>query len=157
MVGAIVEVDPATGMLKLLRFCMVHDAGVVVNPMLAEANVHGGIAQGIGGAIYEHLVYDENGQCKTATFMDYTLPTAVEIPPLELAHQETPSPFTPLGTKGVGESGVSGTLGAICGAVENALPELDLRLLEMPLAPERLWRAIQAAPRRSANGGGPVR
>jgi carbon-monoxide dehydrogenase large subunit len=156
-VGAVVEVDPASGGLKLLRVCMVHDSGVVVNPMLAEGNVHGGIAQGIGGAIYEHLVYDENGQFKTGTFMDYTLPTAVEIPPLELAHQETRSPFTPLGTKGVGESGVLGILGAICGAVENALPELDLRLLEMPLAPERLWRAIQAAPKRAANGGGSVR
>jgi carbon-monoxide dehydrogenase large subunit len=157
VVGAIVEVDPADGKLKLLRVCMVHDSGVVVNPMLAEGNVHGGIAQGIGGAIYEHLVYDENGQFKTGTFMDYTLPTAVEIPPLELAHQETRSPFTPLGTKGVGESGVLGILGAICGAVENALPELDLRLLEMPLAPERLLRAIQTAPKRTANGGGTAR
>lgn len=157
VVGAIVEVDPATGALKLLRVCMVHDSGVVVNPMLAEGNVHGGIAQGIGGAIYEHLVYDENGQFKTGTFMDYTLPTAVEVPPLELAHQETRSPFTPLGTKGVGESGVAGILGAICGAIENALPELDLRLLEMPLAPERLRRAIKAAPRRAANAGGAVR
>jgi aerobic carbon-monoxide dehydrogenase large subunit len=157
VVGAIVEVDPADGKLKLLRVCMVHDSGVVVNPMLAEGNVHGGIAQGIGGAIYEHLVYDENGQFKTGTFMDYTLPTAVEIPPLELAHQETRSPFTPLGTKGVGESGVLGILGAICGAVENALPELDLRLLEMPLAPERLLRAIQTAPKRATNDGGSAR
>jgi len=156
-VGAIVEVDPASGGLKLLRVCMVHDSGVVVNPMLAEGNVHGGIAQGIGGAIYEHLVYDENGQCKTGTFMDYTLPTAVEIPPLELGHQETRSPFTPLGAKGVGESGVAAILGAICSAVENALPDLDLRLLEMPLSPERLRRAIMSAPKHSANGGGAAR
>jgi carbon-monoxide dehydrogenase large subunit len=156
-VGTIVEVDPATGVLKLLRVCMVHDSGVVVNPLLAEGNTQGGIAQGIGGAIYEHLVYDENGQFKTATFMDYTLPTAVEIPPIQMAHQETRSPFTPLGTKGVGESGVLGILGAICGAVENALPELSLRLLEMPLSPERVWRAIQAAPRRDGNGVGAKR
>jgi len=154
VVGAIVEVDPASGRLQLLRVCMIHDSGVVVNPMLAEGNVHGGIAQGIGGAIYEHLVYDENGQFKTGTFMDYTLPTAVEIPPLELGHQETRSPFTPLGTKGVGESGVAAILGAICSAVENALPELDLRLLEMPLSPERLFGAIRSAPKRSVNGGG---
>jgi len=157
VVGAIVEVDPANGALKLLRVCMVHDSGVVVNPLLAEGNTHGGIAQGIGGAIYEQLVYDENGQFKTGTFMDYTLPTAVEIPPLELGHQETRSPFTPLGAKGVGESGVAAILGAICSAVENALPELDLRLLEMPLSPERLRGVIRSAPKRSSDGGGAAR
>jgi carbon-monoxide dehydrogenase large subunit len=155
--AVIVEVDTATGGLKLLRAYMVHDSGVVVNPLLAEGNLHGGLAQGIGGAIYEHLVYDENGQFKTATYMDYTLPTAVEVPPFEVAHQETRSPFTPLGTKGVGESGVAAILGAICSAVENALPELDLRLLEMPLTPERLWREIQAAPKRAGNGDAKAR
>jgi aerobic carbon-monoxide dehydrogenase large subunit len=144
-VACVVEVDPETGVLKVLRCCMVHDSGTVINPMLAEGNVHGGITQGLGGAVYEHLVYDDHGQFKTATFMDYTLPTAVEVPPFEFEHQETRSPFTPLGHKGVGESGVAGILGAICSAVENALPHLDLRLTEMPLKPQQLWNAIREA------------
>jgi carbon-monoxide dehydrogenase large subunit len=144
-VACIVEVDPDTGVLKVLRCCMVHDSGTVINPMLAEGNVHGGMTQGLGGALYEHLVYDENGQFKTATFMDYTLPTAVEVPSYEFEHQETRSPFTPLGHKGVGESGVAGILGAVCGAVENALPHLNLRLQEMPLKPQRVWQAIREA------------
>jgi carbon-monoxide dehydrogenase large subunit len=146
-VACIVEVEPETGFVKVLRCCMVHDSGVVINPLLAEANVHGGIAQGLGGALYEHLVYDEAGQLKTATFMDYTLPTAVEVPSLEFEHQVTPSPFTPLGTKGVGESGVTGIMGAVCSAVENALPHLNLNLSEMPLKPDRVWQAIQTAQR----------
>lgn len=144
-VACIVEVDPETGVLKVLRCCMVHDSGTVINPLLAEGNVHGGVTQGLGGAIYEHLVYDDNGQFKTATFMDYTLPTAVEVPPFEFEHQETRSPFTPLGHKGVGESGVAGVLGAVCSAVENALPHLNLRLQEMPLKPLQLWQAIRDA------------
>ena len=115
---------------------LVHDAGTIINPLLADANLHGGIAQGIGGAMYEKIAYDESAQPLTATFMDYTIPTAVEMPNFELGHQETPSPFTPLGTKGVGESGVGAPLGALCSAIENALPELDLRLTELPLTPE---------------------
>ena len=115
---------------------------------MAEANLHGGIAQGLGGAMYEHLVYDEAGQLKTTTFMDYTLPTAVDVPWMDVEHQETPSPFTPLGTKGVGESGVTGPLGSLCGAVESAFPELELNLSEMPLTPQTVWRAIHQAKRR---------
>jgi aerobic carbon-monoxide dehydrogenase large subunit len=144
-VACIVEVDPDTGVVKILRYCAVHDSGIVVNPLMAEGNLHGGTAQGIGGALFEELVYDEIGQLTTGTFLDYTLPTAVEVPHLEIEHQETPSPFTPLGTKGVGESGVTGPLGAICGAVENAFPELKLRFTAMPLTPQRVWRALRAA------------
>jgi aerobic carbon-monoxide dehydrogenase large subunit len=143
--ACIVEVDPETGFVEILRFCMVHDAGTIVNPLLAEANLHGGIAQGIGAALYEKVAYDEMAQPLTATFMDYTIPTAIEVPRLELGHQETPTPFTPLGTKGVGESGVGAPLGALCSAVENALPELDMRLTELPLTPSRVWEAIQEA------------
>ena len=150
--ACIVEVDPDTGFVEILRFCMVHDAGTIVNPLLADANLHGGIAQGIGGALYEKIAYDESAQPLTATFMDYTIPTAVEVPNLELGHQETPTPFTPLGTKGVGESGVGAPLGALCSAVENALPELDIRLTELPLTPSRVWEAIQEArAKRGAN------
>jgi aerobic carbon-monoxide dehydrogenase large subunit len=150
-VACIAEVDPETGVVKVLRYCAVHDSGVVVNPLMAEANLHGGIAQGLGGAMYEHLVYDESGQLMTTTFMDYTCPTAVDVPSFEVEHQETPSPFTPLGTKGVGESGVTGPLGALCSAIENALPHLDLKLSTMPLTPHRVWQAVQAA--KAHNGG----
>jgi carbon-monoxide dehydrogenase large subunit len=131
--------------VKILRYCGVHDSGVVVNPLMAEGNVHGGTVQGIGGALFEELVYDDIGQLTTGTFLDYTLPTAVDVPRLEIEHQETPSPFTPLGTKGVGESGVGAPLGALCGAVENAFPELKLRLTAMPLTPQRVWKALRAA------------
>jgi carbon-monoxide dehydrogenase large subunit len=144
-VACIVEVDPETGVVKILRYCGVHDSGVVVNPLMAEGNVHGGTVQGIGGALFEELVYDDIGQLTTGTFLDYTLPTAVDVPRLEIEHQETPSPFTPLGTKGVGESGVGAPLGALCGAVENAFPELKLRLTAMPLTPQRVWKALRAA------------
>src|SRR3990170_4269854 len=143
--ACVVEVDPETGMVEILRFCMVHDAGKIVNPLLADANMHGGIAQGIGAALYEEIAYDEYAQPLTATFMDYTIPTAVEVPSMELGHQETPTPFTPLGTKGVGESGVGAPLGALTSAIENALPHLDLRLTELPLTPARVWSAIQEA------------
>jgi carbon-monoxide dehydrogenase large subunit len=146
--AAIVEVDPDTGHVKILRYCLVEDAGTIVNPLLVDANLHGGIAQGIGGAMFERIAYDEAGQPLTATFMDYTLPTAVELPRLEIGHQQTPAPFTPLGTKGVGESGVGGTLGSLCSAIENALPEADLHLSELPLTPSRIWQAIQDAPAR---------
>ena len=143
--AVVVEVDPETGYVKVLRFCMVHDAGKIINPLLADANLHGGIAQGLGAALYEQIVYDEAAQPLTATFMDYTIPTAVEVPDIELGHQETPTPFTPLGTKGVGESGVGAPLGALCSAVENALPHLDFDLTELPLSPAKVWAAIQTA------------
>ena len=149
-IACIIEVDPETGKIKILKYCAVHDSGTVVNPLMAEANLHGGVCQGIGGAMYENLVYDEAGQLKTTTFMDYTCPTAVEMPWIEVEHQETKSPFTPLGTKGVGESGVTGPLGSVCSAVENAFPELDLKLSDMPLTPQTVWRAIHQAKRREA-------
>ena len=143
--AVVVEVDEETGYVKVLRYCMVHDAGLIVNPLLAEANLHGGVAQGLGAALYEQIAYDDDAQPLTATFMDYTIPTAVEVPDIELKHQETLTPFTPLGTKGVGESGVGAPLGALCSAIENALPELDLQMTELPLTPSRVWSAIQNA------------
>lgn len=144
-VACIVEVDPETGMVRVLRYCAVEDAGRIINPLLADAQLHGGIAQGLGGALYEQLSYDVDGQPLGGTLMDYTIPTAVELPTFEIAHRQTPSPFTPLGTKGVGESGLGGTLGALCAAVENAFPELDLRLERLPLSPNRVWRALREA------------
>lgn len=153
--ACIVEVDPETGFVKILRYCYAHDAGKIINPLLAEANLHGGIHQGIGGALFEEIVYDESGQPRTSTFMDYTIPTAVEIPNYEIVHLETKSPFTPLGTKGVGESGVGGALSALCSAIESALPDHDLHLDRLPLTPDRIWSAIQAAPVKSTAGAAP--
>lgn len=142
--AAVVEVDPLSGFTKLLRYVGVHDCGTVVNPLLVEANGHGALAQSLGGTLYEELRYDENGQLLTTTLMDYTIPTAVEMPPvIVLDHQVTPSPATPLGTKGAGESGVAAPMGAIASAVENALPECSLQLMDLPLKPDRVWRAIQ--------------
>ena len=143
--GCVVEVDPDTGMVKILRVCFVHDAGKIVNPLLATANLHGALAQGIGGSMYEEIAYDDIGQLRTTTFMDYTIPTAVELPRFEIGHHETPSPFTPLGTKGVGESGIGGTMNALCSAIESALYPLDVRISRLPLFPDRIWEQVQAA------------
>ncbi|MDP6816587.1 MAG: xanthine dehydrogenase family protein molybdopterin-binding subunit [Alphaproteobacteria bacterium] len=141
----IIEIDPETGHFDILKYCAVHDSGTVVNPLLAEANLHGGFLQGVGGAAHEHLVYDDDCQLLTTTFMDYTCPTAMEVPFFEVEHQETLSPFTPLGTKGVGESGVAGALSGLCSAIENALPHLDLRFTDLPLSPNAVWNAIHEA------------
>ncbi len=146
--AAVVDVDPATGIVRLVRYAIVHDCGTVVNPLLVDANLQGGIAQGVGGALYERLVYDEGGQLQTTTFMDYTLPTALEMPrnpEFRMGHQETPSPFTPMGVKGAGESGISAPLAAIPSAVEHALSHLKLELMETPITPDRLWKAIRKA------------
>jgi carbon-monoxide dehydrogenase large subunit len=146
--ACIVEVDPDTGSLKILRHCLVEDSGTIINPLLAEANLHGAIAQGIGGTVYEEVVYDDSGQLLTGTLMDYTIPTAVELPRFEILHHETPSPFTRLGAKGVGESGLGSILGALCSAVENAFADLDLWFDQLPLTPARVWHAIDDAKRR---------
>jgi carbon-monoxide dehydrogenase large subunit len=143
--ACVVEVDAETGGVKILRFCLVDDAGTIVNPLLATANLHGSIAQGIGGAMFEQVAYDADGQLLTGTLMDYTIPTAVELPRFEIEHQQTPSPFTPLGMKGIGESGVGACLGALCSAIEDAFPELDLAIDELILSPGRVWRAIRDA------------
>jgi len=140
----IAEVDVETGVVKILRYCAVHDSGKVINPLTAEGNVHGGTAQGIGGAMYEHLVYDDYGQLTTTTFMDYNLPTAMEVPHIELEHQETLSPFSPLGAKGVGESGITSPLGALCSAVEDALRDFSVRIDRLPLSPQNVWNAIHS-------------
>jgi carbon-monoxide dehydrogenase large subunit len=151
--ACVVEVDPHSGLMRILRYSMIEDAGTLVNPLLVDANLHGGITQGIGGAVYEGIVYDDQGQLQTATLMDYTIPTSIEVPRFEIEHQETPSPFTPLGMKGAGESGVGSALGALCSAIEDAFPELDLRLDQLPLTPHRVWSAIRDAEERAAGNG----
>jgi carbon-monoxide dehydrogenase large subunit len=158
--ACVVEVDPETGECRLLRCSIVADAGTIVNPLLATAQLHGGLAFGIGTALFEQLGYDDRGQFVTGTLMDYTMPTAVELPSFGVQHQQTPSPFTPLGTKGVGESGIGGVLAAVASAIEDAFPELDLRLSRLPLTPAALWRALNEARARAgqpAAAGGAVR
>lgn len=143
---AVVEVDRSTGFVKLLRFFAVHDCGKVINPLLVDAQVHGAVAQGIGGTLYEELVYDESGQLLTTTLADYTMPTAVEMPAqFDLGHQETLTFATPLGAKGAGETGVGSTMSAISSAVEDAIGIPGLALMELPLKPHRVWRAIRGA------------
>jgi carbon-monoxide dehydrogenase large subunit len=148
--AVMVEVDPETGAVQILDYTLVEDAGTVINPLLVDANLHGGITQGIGSAMFESIQYDEAGQLQTATLMDYTIPTAVEMPNFDIEHQETPSPFTPMGMKGAGESGVGSALGALCSAIENAFPELDLQITELPLTPSRVWKQIRRAQERVA-------
>jgi carbon-monoxide dehydrogenase large subunit len=152
--AAIVEVDPATGDLTFLRYVAVHDCGTLVNPMIVEAQVHGGVAQGIGGAFYEKLVYDETGQLVNASFMDFLLPTAMEIPNLEVGHLETPSPLNPLGVKGAGEAGAIPVPALVAEAIEDALAPFGVRIAEMPLSPTRVWELIQEAGGRRQEAGG---
>ncbi|HUY20373.1 MAG TPA: xanthine dehydrogenase family protein molybdopterin-binding subunit [Candidatus Binataceae bacterium] len=143
--ACVVEVDPDTGVVKFLRYVAVDDCGRVINPLLVEGQVHGGIAQGIAQALYEEVIYDENGQLLTATLMDYAVPKAEMLPHYELDSTVTPSPINPLGVKGVGEAGTIGSTPCVVNAVHDALKHLGIKNLDMPLKPERLWRAIKSA------------
>jgi aerobic carbon-monoxide dehydrogenase large subunit len=143
--GAIIEVDPTTGMVTFVKYAAVHDCGRVINPMVVEGQVHGGVAQGIGGAFFERLVYNEEGQIINASFMDYLLPTAAEIPPLAVEHVETPSPLSPLGMKGAGEAGVIPVPALFASAIDDALSPFGVRVREMPLHPCRLYELLQEA------------
>ncbi len=141
--GAIIEVDPKTGMVTFVKYVAVHDCGRVINPMVVEGQVHGGVAQGIGGAFFERLVYDEEGQLINASFMDYLLPTAAEIPPIIVDHVETPSPLNPLGVKGAGEAGVIPVPALFASAIDDALSPFGVRVREMPLHPCRLFELLK--------------
>ena len=145
--ACVVEVDPDTGMLAIHRYVVVHDCGRVLNPMIVEGQIHGGVAQGLGGAFWEKLVYDPQGQPLATTFMDYVLPTAAEMPPLEVVHEETPSPLNPLGVKGAGEAGVIPVAAVIAQAVEDALRPFGVHIAEMPLSPDRVRRLVADARR----------
>ncbi|MED4909350.1 molybdopterin-dependent oxidoreductase [Brevibacillus centrosporus] len=138
----VVEVDPQTGEIELKRYVAVDDIGRVINPMLAEGQVHGGIVQGIGQALWEGAVYSENGQLLSGTFMDYTMPKARFFPTIESHFIETPSPVNPLGAKGVGETGTTGAPPAVVNAVMDALRPYGIKDLDMPLTPEKVWGAM---------------
>ena len=144
---AMVEVDPETGAVRILRYLVVHDCGRVINPLLVEGQVVGGVAHGIGNALYEDVPFGENGQPLAATFMDYLLPTAAEVPPMEVEHIETPTPLNPAGVKGAGESGTIPSPAALAAAVEDALSPLGVRITSLPLNPERI-RALVVQARR---------
>jgi aerobic carbon-monoxide dehydrogenase large subunit len=145
---AVVEVDGETGEVRLRNYFAVDDCGRILNPLLVDGQVHGGLAQGIGQALWEDHVYDENGQLVTGTLMDYTLPKAHHFPWFDTSNTETRTPVNPLGVKGVGEAGTIGSTPAIVNAVVDALKPFGVRHLDMPLKPERVWRAMKqgAAP-----------
>lgn len=138
-----VEVDKDTGDVKIDRYIAVDDCGRVLNPMIAEGQVHGGIVQGIGQALYEGAVYDEQAQLVTGTFMDYAMPKARFFPDIESAFTETPSPHNPLGVKGIGETGTIASTPTVVNAVLDALAPFGVRDINMPLTPERVWKALQ--------------
>lgn len=142
---AVVEVLPETGEVKLRRFIGVDDVGTVINPMLLKGQLHGGIAQGIAQALWEEVVYDENGQLLSGSLMEYAAPKAPDLPLFELDHTVTPTPHNPLGAKGVGEAGCVGAPQAVVNAVMDALAPFDIQSLDMPLRPEKIWRAIREA------------
>jgi 2-furoyl-CoA dehydrogenase large subunit len=141
------EVNPDTGAVKILRYGICHDCGRAINPLLVEGMVHGATAHGIGGTLFEELMYDENGQFLTGSFMDYLKPTALDVPEFAVGALETPSPFTALGSKGVGEGGSIPSLAAITNSVEDALKPFGVTLNSLPLTPGRLWTAVQLARR----------
>jgi len=148
--AAIVEVLPATGDIRFLRYVVVHDCGVVINPTIVEGQIQGGVAQGIGGAFYERLHFDDSGQLLNASFMDFLMPTAAEVPEIEIAHIETPSPLNPLGVKGVGEAGTIPVAPLLAEAIEDALAPFGVRIREMPLSPVRIRELIDEAARTQA-------
>jgi carbon-monoxide dehydrogenase large subunit len=157
--AAVVEVDIETGRVSIERFVAVEDAGRLINPMIADGQIAGGIAQGIANALYEEIVYDEAGNILTATLADYLVPTAAEIPQIEIRHLETISPATLTGAKGLGEGGAIGAPAAVLGAIADALRPLGAVPFEMPATPRRiaalLREAREAAPQHLARGAKP--
>ncbi len=140
----VTEVDRDTGQVEIKRYVAVDDCGVIINPLLVDGQVHGGVVQGIGQALYEQVVYDDNGQLITGELMDYAIPKASMIPWIESSHTVTPSPVNPLGVKGVGEAGTIGCSPAVVNSVVDALSPLGVRHLDMPLTPEKIWKIVSA-------------
>jgi aerobic carbon-monoxide dehydrogenase large subunit len=141
-----VEIDPETGEVKVVRYTAVDDLGRTINPMIVEGQVHGALAQGIGQALFEHVVYDrQTGQLVSGTFMDYAMPRAADLPPFEVDHHDVPAKTNALGVKGIGEAGTTGAPPAVMNAILDALRPLGVKQLDMPATPSRVWRAIQSA------------
>ena len=138
--AAIVEIDPATWEIDIVKYAVVHDCGNVVNPMIVEGQVQGGVAQGVGGALYERMVYDQDGQLQNASYMDFLMPYSSEVPDVVIDHQTTPSPLNPLGIKGAGEAGVIPGTAAIASAIEDAVGR---RISSMPISPTELYDLVR--------------
>ena len=159
MHAVVVETDPDTAEIHVLRYCVVHDCGPLINPMIVEGQVHGGVAQGVGGALYERMDYDESGQLLNASFMDFLMPYASEVPRIEIDHLETPSPLNPLGIKGAGEAGVIPSAAVFAAAIEDAE---GFPITRMPISPSELFELrrrhaagdIPALHRRRTEGKG---
>ena len=149
---ALVEVDAETGHVSLLRYIAVDDCGNIINPMIVDGQVHGGVAQGIAQALYEEIIYDETGQLKTGTLTDYLMPTANEFPNFELGRTITPSPTNELGVKGIGEAGTIASSAAVMNAVCDALSPFGIKHVDMPASPDRIWKVINEARGTSHNG-----
>jgi carbon-monoxide dehydrogenase large subunit len=143
---SMIEIDRQTGEPTLLKLVAVDDAGNLINPLIVEGQIHGGLAQGIGQAMIEEVVYNEDGQLVTGSFMDYAIPRAIDFPRFELAATVTPTPVNPLGAKGVGEAGTLGSTPSVVAAAVDALSEFGVKHIDMMLRPEKLWRIIQAGP-----------
>jgi aerobic carbon-monoxide dehydrogenase large subunit len=141
---AVVEVDAETGKVQLIRYVCVDDCGNIINPLIAEGQVHGGIAQGMGQALLESALYDDDAQLLSATYMEYTMPRADDLPMFEIGHTVTPSPHNPLGVKGIGEAGTIASTAAVANAVIDALEPFGVAHLDMPFTSEKVWRAIRA-------------
>ena len=145
-----VEVDPETGVAEVVKYTMVNDFGVIVNPLLVEGQLHGGVVQGIGQALMERAVYDGEGQLLSGSYMDYALPRASDAPNFAFLSHPVPAKTDPLGAKGCGEAGCAGSLPSVMNAVIDALSELGIHHLDMPATPHRIWQAIQAAKQAAA-------
>jgi len=141
MHAAVVETDPDTAEITILRYCVVHDCGTLVNPRIVEGQVHGGVAQGVGGALYERMVYDDAGQLLNASFMDFLMPYSTEVPTIEIDHLETPSPLNPLGIKGAGEAGVIPGMAVLAAAISDAE---GFPITRMPISPSELFHLRRA-------------
>jgi carbon-monoxide dehydrogenase large subunit len=140
-----VEVDPDTGMVAVARYSFVNDFGTVINPLLVDGQAHGGIVQGIGQALRERTVYDDEGQLLTGSYMDYAMPRADDVPSFVSAYHPVPATTNPLGAKGCGEAGCAGALPSVMNALVDALSAFGIRHIDMPATPERVWRAIRNA------------
>jgi len=136
--------------VKIVRYCGVNDFGTIVNPMIVAGQLHGGVAQGIGQALMEEVSYDSSGQPITGSFMDYALPRAGDIPPIAVGDHPSPAKSNALGTKGCGEAGCAGSLATIANAVLDALSEYGIKQIDMPITPEKVWRAIRDAKAKAA-------
>jgi aerobic carbon-monoxide dehydrogenase large subunit len=148
----VVEVDPQTGMIEIKKYIAVDDCGKVINPLLVDGQIQGGIVQGMGQALFEEVIYDEHGQLLTGNLMNYALPRAANLPRLNLTRTETPTSVNPLGVKGIGEAGTIGSTPAVVSAVIDALAPFGVTHIDMPLTPQKIWSVCQET-KATGSGG----